>query len=298
MLDSRLIWVLVLVFVFQACSTSLNTTQLSEKAKLEYSAGNYDSSLLLWEQIIADSKSKGKEVGGEIYSKAAIAALSAGNTDKSMGYFDQARYADYASPEMYQGMASLYKNIDNLSKEIMALEDYVTKFPESPEINKVSARLFETYVESENWDLAIDLWQKLDENNTSDPLFIDGYLKSNIALEKSETSDLLAKQLLEINDSNLTALEWFATKYYYQAENRYQAEMKAYNKKKTNSRYKKLLKALDIINADFKVSLKHFNKLYSLNPLPEYALYLGNIYGRFDDKKKSAYYLKLAKSKQ
>jgi len=71
--------------------------------------------------------------------------------------------------------------------------------------------------------------------------------------------------------------------------------MKAYDKKKTNKQYRKLLKALDVVTADFNKSLKYFKKLYGVDSVPEYANYLSHIYNRLSDKKKAEYYKKIAK---
>ena len=42
--------------------------------------------------------------------------------------------------------------------------------------------------------------------------------------------------------------------------------------------YSILLKAFKQVNADFKLSRDYFLKLYDMNPDPEYAMYLGNIF--------------------
>jgi len=41
--------------------------------------------------------------------------------------------------------------------------------------------------------------------------------------------------------------------------------------------------------------LGYFDKLYTINPKPEYANYLSHIYKRLSDKKKAEYSKKLAK---
>ena len=71
--------------------------------------------------------------------------------------------------------------------------------------------------------------------------------------------------------------------------------MKAYDNHKTNKQYRILLKALDVVTADFKKSLTYFKKLYSIEPTAENANYLSHIYGRLSDKKKEVYYKGLAK---
>jgi hypothetical protein len=79
------------------------------------------------------------------------------------------------------------------------------------------------------------------------------------------------------------------------AEDSYQKEMRAYEKNKTTRQYRQLLKALEVINANFKTSRDYFERLYKLNPDPRYATFLGNIYTRFDNKKQANYYYRKAK---
>ena len=105
----------------------------------------------------------------------------------------------------------------------------------------------------------------------------------------------IQKQILKLDASNITALEYYAEKYFWKAENLYVSEMKAYKNKKTSSQYKKLLKALEQVWPNYKKSRNYFLKLYKIDPKPEYAKYLGNIYTRYDDKEKAAYYNKRAK---
>jgi hypothetical protein len=71
--------------------------------------------------------------------------------------------------------------------------------------------------------------------------------------------------------------------------------MKAYQKNRTNKQYRQLLNALETINADLQRSRDYFERLYKSNPDPRYAQYLGNIYTRFDNKKRADYYYRRAK---
>ncbi|MFW6352275.1 MAG: hypothetical protein ACOC2E_07790, partial [Bacteroidota bacterium] len=73
-------------------------------------------------------------------------------------------------------------------------------------------------------------------------------------------------------------------------EHRYQKEMKAYEKNRTRKQYKQLLDAFEVLNADFRRSLNYYLKLYEMKPEPRYARFIGNVYLRFDDKKKARYY--------
>ena len=102
-----------------------------------------------------------------------------------------------------------------------------------------------------------------------------------------------AEVILEQNPENEPALTWVAKKYYWQAENRYQTEMTAYDLNKTHSQYAILLEAFKTVTLDFKESLGYFTRLYEQYPNPDYAKYLGNIYVRLNDKQKARYYRSL-----
>jgi len=82
--------------------------------------------------------------------------------------------------------------------------------------------------------------------------------------------------------------------YYNKAENKYQEELEAYEKNKTGRQYNIMLKGLDEATADFKKSLRLFEKLYLADGKKTYALYISNIYARFGDEKNTVKYRKLA----
>jgi hypothetical protein len=184
--------------------------------------------------------------------------------------------------------------MDNLSKELEALEIYNNEYAAGKDISAVKARLFQIYVETENWDKAKETWPAIQAEAKNSISLTEDYFVTNEALKNDSVCDLLAGELLNLDENNLVGLDWMAKKYFWQAENRYKNEMEAYDKNKTNRQYNKLLKALDIVSADFKTSLGYFKTLYGLNPAPQYAKYLGNIYNRLDDKKKADYYYGLA----
>ena len=292
---STLIQGLIFILLIQSCASSLNTTKLSDDVEAAYQAGNYEAVLQSLDPIIESRESKGKKAKALVYVKAGISALELKQDDKARKYLESAKELGYSSPEMYASLAKVYKNIDNLSKEITALEQYREKFPQGEKINKITNRLLATYVESKNWDLGIDLWNNIETSAQSDPNLLGNYLLINNGLGNQEKCDQLAKQILKLEANNITALEYYAEKYFWKAENLYVSEMNAYKKKRTASQYKKLLKALDKVWPNFKKSRDYFLKLYKIDPKPEYAKYLGNIYTRYDDKQKAAYYNKRAK---
>ena len=289
---SRIIKGLIVIFIIQSCASSVNITQLTDEGEKAYQAGNYETALTNWEKII---ENKGKKTKGEVYVGAGKSALALNQTEKATAYLETARQNQYSSPELYEYLAKVYNSIDNLSKEITALETYCEKYPQGNHINEIHGRLLETYVESENWDLALKLWPKMEANTQSDAHLLGQYLIVNKNLENTEECDKLAKQITGLDASNVTAMAYYAEKYYWLAENLYVKEMTAYKNKRTNSQYKKLLKALDEVWPTFRKSRDYYLKLYKIDPKPEYANYLGNIYTRFDDKEKADYYYKRAK---
>jgi len=288
---STLIQVLIVLLLLQSCATM----QLTNEGETAYNAKNYEAALTSWEKIIESKESTGKKAKGPIYFKSGMAALNLKQEDKARKYLESAKEVDFSSPELYASLATIYKNIDNLSKEITALETYREKYPQGEDLDKINARLLATYAESENWDLGVALWPDLEANAQSDAEILASYLIINKNLKNNTVSNKLAKQILKLDAKNITALEYYAEKYYWEAENLYVSEMKAYKKRRTTKQYNKLLKALEKVWPTFRKSRDYYLKLYKIEPKKEYAKYLGQIYTRFDDKKKAAYYKKRAK---
>jgi len=261
-----------------------------EQGEKAFEQENYTETLQALEQVIESKESRGRNAKGTVYFKAGISALELEQIDKARIYLESAEQNEYASPELYASLAKVYKIIDNLSKEINVLEDYQNKYPDGEKIHEISVRLFETYVESENWNLAVDLWPQIEEQAQSDADLLAGYLIVNKNLENYKTCDKLALQIFELDDENIIALEWYAEKFFQEAENLYVSEMKAYKNNRTTSQYKRLLKALDKVYPTFRKSRDYFLKLYRIDPKPKYAKYLGNIYTRLGEEQKANYY--------
>lgn len=291
---SKLIQGLVIILLIQSCASSLSTTKFSESGEADYKAGNYEAVLKSLEPVIEEAESNGKKAKAPEYVVAGKAALELKQDDKARKYLESAKGLGYSSPDMYESLAKVYKSIDNLSKEITALEMYCEKYPQGENIKINCTRLLETYVESENWDLGIKLWNNIDSIVQPDANMLGSYLLINKGIGNNQKCDELAKQISKLDPKNITVTEYYAEKYFWLAENMYVKEMNAYKKKRTNSQYKKLLKALDQVWPNFKKSRDLYLKLYKIDPKPEYADYLSKIYTRYDDKKKAAYYKKRA----
>ena len=281
---------LILLFIIHSCATQ----QLINEGNTAYQEGNYDSALTAWDQAIEIYQEKGKKADAAVYFNAGRAAMEVEQYERAGNYLSVADYLQYDDPALYTLQAEIYNTIDNLSKEMTALESYLEKYPGGEKNDAFTVRLFETYVESKNWQWAADLWPNINQEARSTEKLLTSYLVVQKQLGNADKSTQLAAQLLKMNANNLEALEWFAKSNFKKAEDLYVNEMKAYKNNRTTKQYKRLLKKLDIAYEDYRTSRDYFLKLYKLSPKSEYAKYLGDIYTRLAQKKKAAYYYKKA----
>jgi len=288
----RIKWIAALGIFLIVFSLNVSAKRAShkDKAQIAYNQGNYAAALALWEKSIAKYERRHKEAKYPFYTKAGMAAIKLKKTDEARQLFEKAIHSASVSPVAYVELAKIYRKIDNLSLEIFTLENYIKKYPDGEAIEAMRERLFATYVESENWNEALKLWKKLPEQIKNGITYKTDYLKVNIALKNTEVGDRISSEILKSDPKNVTALDWKAKKYFWLAENRYQAELNAYSKNKTRSRYVELLRVFKVVTVNFKRSLNYFRKLYSLQPTAENANYLGNIYARLNDDAKAKYY--------
>jgi tetratricopeptide (TPR) repeat protein len=150
-----------------------------------------------FEGIISNYEEQGKLKECPVYSQAGIAAYNLGDLTKALDYLQKAVNTSFADEQTYITMAHAYRNIDNLSLEIETLEKFVEKYPESIESMPMKIRLFETYVESENWQQAYDLWPQIASRVKEDIKYVEDYYFVNRALGNREKADELASKILE-----------------------------------------------------------------------------------------------------
>ncbi len=285
----------ILIMITAGCSSGSKTTTIIQNGTVAYNNENYEKALESFEKVIASYEKEGNPQECPVYDDAGLAAIRLGMPEKGIGYLELSQIYQTAGPDAYMALSEYYRAKDNLSKEIDALAALEEKYPESDQAKQYRKRLFEVYVESENWQPALETWSKLGPMKNTDPELLENYLLLNKELGNKDEADDAAEKLLSTDQENIPALEWLAEKYYWKAENRYQSEMEAYENNKTNRQYKKLLEAFETVSADFKTALNYFKKLYNLNPSGDYARYLSNIYARLDDKQKAEYYKSLIK---
>ena len=280
--------IVVLLLFIAACGTTKISTNYAESAKLFSEQQNFEQAAENWKLYF--NQKEIENIAGEEFALAANDALKANNVELANEWFNQARYKNYSSFEMYNALAEIFRNQNNISKELDALEFISKNFTEhAPQIY---TRLFDVYYEIENNEKAFAIWSNLDNEAKSDENRMVRYFVMNKKLKNDLICDSLSNVILKNNPEQKDALEWNAKKYYWSGQNRYDREIEKYNKNKTTSQYKILLKELDLVTADFKKALPYLQTLWKINPGKEYASYLANIYARFGDEKKTSFYKK------
>ena len=281
---------LILLIVFAACSTQQQFTGLHPDAPRAFHAGEYQVALEHYEDFINRHQHDVLSIPDSIYRGAGLSAFHLNMEEKALSYLNLIRHSETAGADVHYTLAMLNRRIDNLSREITALEMYLVSEPKGKKVQDMKERLFETYAESHNYKDAVELWNEIESDARRKEPLLNTYFQVQKALENNDLLDDIAEDLLLLNPENTDALYHMAQKYFWQAENRYQSEMEAYERNRTHRQYAQLLRAFEILNEDFHKSLNYFLRLYEIDPKPAYARFIGNIYLRFDDKSKARYY--------
>lgn len=287
-------WVaLILILLITACSPTKQLLKVRQQAEKAATNQEFEKSLLLWEQVIADAEANQKQSTSDAYENAGDMALALGNLEKAETYYKLAVYYQTASAKTYQYLAGFYRNQNNLSKEVAVLEPLLLLFPNSNEAQAEKLNLYWRYIQTDQNEKARALWPPT-EAAEQDEALLESWFIINKKTGNEAQLDPISDQLLLLNKDNLVALDFKAMGYYDKAEDRYQAEIQAYEQHKTEKQYQIMLVGLDASTADFKKALKLFEKLYLDTQNKRYALYIANIYARFGDEKQSIRYRKLA----
>jgi len=282
--------ILFLILFLGSCSASRQLVEWRTEADTAFEQQEYEIALQQYERIIEAQKAKDQLPEPEIKRKAGLSAFYIGNNEVAVDHLRDLRNTEHATGDVYYALAMINRKIDNLSREISALENYVINYPEGMHIEVLKPRLFETYVESKNYAQALDVWKELPLESRENESMLNDYFIISKELGMEEDARKTAMKILNVNPDHMDGLEYMAEYYFWKAEHRYQQEMEAYEKNRTRKQYRQLLDAFEILNADFRKSLNYYLKLYEMEPDPRYARFIGNIYLRFDDKKKARYY--------
>ena len=225
---------IVLLHLLAGCGSGKQLTQKKLGADSYFIAKNYGEALRSYKEIINTYETNNNSSECQVYTNAGESALNLGETKLAISYLKSASNTKYANELTYYYLAKAYKKIDNLSLEILTLNDYIDLYPQGNNIIDIKKRLFFTYVESDNFDKALEIWPEIVPVDHKSPDLLEAYFKINKELGNTDECSTIGNQLLDIDPYNLTALTWFGKMYYRKAEDRYQKEMKAYDKKKTN----------------------------------------------------------------
>ncbi|WP_167618957.1 tetratricopeptide repeat protein [Maribellus sediminis] len=276
----------VALLFLAGCSSSSQLTSLKTNAETFANAGDYSQAYTVWNSYLEQTPVE--TVSGDEFAKAAQTAYKAGQSQKALSWFDQARYKNFSSADMYKTLAAIYHDQDNLSKELTALEFYTENYGNADQ--QINIRLFSIYTEIADYVKAEEYWDLMGEDARKQEANLVKYLGVSQKLEKDELADSVATEILKLNPDQADALDRMAKKYYWAGQNRYDSEMKKYEQNKTRKQYKILLEELDKVTVDFKKALPYLEKLWKQNPGKEYAAYFANIYARFGDEQKAEYY--------
>lgn len=286
--------VLLTLIFFTSCSSLRSLDELSESAETAYEAGNQEEAFEAYNRLIAAYRNQNREPDGEIYQRAGLIAFELNETAKAIEYLELARHSHAVDDKTYLTLAKAYREIDNLSREITMLEQYVEGYSHGPDFKDMQRRYFLTLAESLNYQQAYALWPQLAGEAGSDETLLTAYLQTLQALGHERQATLKAEEILSLNRNNIKALDWLAKRHFRQADDLYRREMQAYEQNRTRRQYAQLLESLEVINTDLRIALDYFKRLYAQDPRSEYASYMANIYERFQDDENARYYRRRA----
>lgn len=283
--------VLAVIFV-TGCGAPKVTTSYQSLAEQAVAEGNFEAATENWRLFFKQQLLNENEVAPEHYAQAGKMAFRANQPDLALEWFQQAEYGNYADAGMYLDLADIYKEKGDLRKELEALEFYRRNYQDETDLEGVNSRLFQIYTQVKNDERAVEIWpqMRLEDRKKEDNL--SRYFTIQRQLDNQSVSDSIAEELLEVNPKNVPALEWLGMKYYNQAEERYQREMKKYETNRTRVQHIKLTQELKTVTADFRKALEYFKTLWEIDQNTKYAAYLVNIYNRFEDPDTANYYRK------
>jgi len=213
---------MVLLFALLAgCGAGSSLTKKKADAETYFIAGDYTNALTAYQEIIIVYESNGNSSECPVYTKAGESAYKTGDPNLAIKYLKNDEGGQYLTEDTYYYLAQSYSEIDNLSLELMSLQDYVKNYPKGKYIGETEKQLFLTYVESENYDPALEMWPDIRDLNPNDTELFEAYFTVNQGLENVDTCMSISNKLLEIDPYNIQALEWLGKYYYRKAEDRY-----------------------------------------------------------------------------
>jgi tetratricopeptide (TPR) repeat protein len=271
-----------------SCKTTLSIADMQKSAEQAFNEGNYNAALQHYESLIAKWNEDQPFEENPYYDPAGHTAFALRDYDKAIEYFNHSTHYGFAGANTYLALISHYREMENFSREMTAINALIEKYPDSAAEAGLHGRLFEMYVETSRWEEAEAQIPKI--NREPDVNLLEQMLLVHKNLGNEGKEVVIVDQLLKFDTNNKTALEWKAINYFEAGEARYNAESEAYERNKSRSQYARLLKGYEVAGEDYRKARDIFERLYKQNPDKKYAMYLYNIYARFQDEEKAAYY--------
>lgn len=261
-----------------------------DQAHEAYLAEDYAAALDAYEKYIASQQERDRQVKDLVYYRAGLSAHALGDAPAAIRYLDRARHSTLADADLYAALASAFREVDNLSREITTLSHYVAHFPDGPHWTALQDRLFVTLVESRNDEEALALWPEVAGRAEKDTGLLTHYFLLKREMGDAAGATETARILLDRDPRHVQALDWLARKHFRDADERYRRANEAYERNRTHRQYAQLLEEYEIMNTDLRIALNHFLRLYDLAPSATYARFLAQIYERFQDEENANYY--------
>lgn len=281
---------LATILFTHSCKTTLSIAELQKNAEQAFDEGKYNTALLQYEHLIREWNNNHAFEENPYYDPAGHAAFALMDFNKAIEYFNHSTHYGFAGSKTYIALIEHYRGVNNFSREMSTINSLIEKFPEMAHETGAHERLFGMYVETGRWEEAATQIENISREPNIDLLEQLMLVHNNLGNEEDE--EKIAHQLLALDSENIAALEWKAKKYFDAAEARYAAETEAYERNKTRSQYARLLRGYEEAGEDYRKARDIFERLYKHNPDRRYAIYLYNIFARFQDEEKAAYYRK------
>lgn len=287
--------IITIAVLTAACGTPKLVINNYNSAQSLATENNTEEAYSKIQEVVNYYESRSKAAPDSVYALAGNLALSTNNTNIAKEYLTKAQGLGYNSEDVILDLASVYNTINNVSLEIDQLTKFTELYPKSSHIFEVQKQLFHLYTTNDNNEKAVQIWDELNKEKFKDVQLMQDYVYLQNNLNNKTEAFNTSKKLLVLDPNNKIALYEIATHYFHLAENRYQREMKAYEKKKTRRQYQYLLEQLKLSEKDFKTSRMYFEQLFKLEQNSTYATYLMNINSRLNNEKKAEYYKKFIK---
>lgn len=231
--------------------------QFEAKAILGFTTGDYDASLMAFENIMEVSKARIYEgyIDTIVIYNAALAAKNAGKHDKSIQYFRKAIDMNYGGSDAYYLLKSEYAIVNDSDNVIKTLEEGFAKYPDTSLILIEIVNYYLGSGDSEKGLAYLELAEKKESNNPS-IYFAEGTLFEKTG-NKEKALEAYNKAIA-IDPQYFNAYFNIGAMYYNSAVELYEAantldDLKAYNEAKAVAD-KELEKAIPPLEKAFQIN--------------------------------------------